>query len=72
MNTQETTNDQITQLSYIMKCAVSMELRVENSNVKETIKMMDEIGFERKNQWASMHLKDCTVVSFWKKELDKP
>jgi hypothetical protein len=58
-------------LKNILKNVVSMELRVENSEVKNTIMMMDSFGLRYKNSWASMELSDYTVIDFWKKELIK-
>jgi Mn-dependent DtxR family transcriptional regulator len=64
-------NSEIDALKDFLKNVVSMELRVENSEVQNTIKMMDSYGLIYKNSWASMELTDHTVIDFWKKELIK-
>jgi hypothetical protein len=58
-------------LRNIMKNVVSMELRVEKSEVKSTIELMDGFGLKYKNSWASMELSDHTVIDFWRKDLIK-
>jgi hypothetical protein len=58
-------------LKNILKSVISMELRVENSEIDNTIKTMDSFGLRYKNSWASMELSDHTVIDFWKKELIK-
>jgi Mn-dependent DtxR family transcriptional regulator len=64
-------NSEIDALKDFLKNVVSMELRVENSEVQNTIKMMESYGLIYKNSWASMELTDHTVIDFWKKELIK-
>jgi hypothetical protein len=62
---------QINELTNIMKNCLSMELRVKNTEINSTIKMMEEYGFKSKISWASMELPDHTVIDFWKKDLIK-
>jgi hypothetical protein len=62
---------QIEELTNILKNVVSMELRVKNTEVKNTIKTMDSYGLRYKNSWASMELLDHTVIDFWNKDLIK-
>jgi hypothetical protein len=40
----------------ILQNAISMELRVKNTEVDTTIKTMEQYGFKYKNSWASMEL----------------
>ncbi|MVP01836.1 hypothetical protein [Paenibacillus lutrae] len=63
--------EEIHELTDIIKNSVSMELRVENTSVEETVKRMTKYGFVFKNSWASMKLPEHTVIEFWKKELIK-
>jgi hypothetical protein len=58
-------------LKNILINVISMELRVKNSEIENTIKMMDNFGLGYKNSWASMELSDHTVIDFWKKGLIK-
>lgn len=58
-------------LTNIINNAISMELRVENSNVKNMLEIMDNLGFKSKNSWASMNIPNHTVIEFWKKDLLK-
>jgi hypothetical protein len=62
---------QINELTNIIKNCLSMELRVKNAEISNTIKMMDEYGFKSKISWSSMELPDHTVLDFWKKDLIK-
>ncbi|WP_426445498.1 hypothetical protein ACP26L_19250 [Paenibacillus sp. S-38] len=55
----------------ILQQCISMELRVKSSEVGRTVGRMQEYGFQLKNSWASMELKDHTIIEFWKKELLK-
>jgi hypothetical protein len=55
----------------ILQNAISMELRVKNTDVDTTIKTMEQYGFKYKNSWASMELSNYIVIDFWKKELLK-
>lgn len=56
------------ELINIIKSAISMELRVENSEVENMLNMMDNLGFTPKNSWAAIHVPNHTVVEFWRKE----
>ncbi|MDQ8735251.1 hypothetical protein [Paenibacillus sp. LHD-38] len=67
----EYTAEQISEWNMIVKNAVSIELRVSNAEVENTVRMMDKQGFKSKGSWASMELSDHTVINFWKKELIK-
>ncbi|MBP1962833.1 hypothetical protein [Paenibacillus aceris] len=67
----ETKEDNMNDYAYLIENALTMELRVENSNVDKIVKTMDGLGFKGKNSWASMQLPDHTVIEFWKKELIK-
>ncbi|CAG7643927.1 hypothetical protein ACFQI7_09010 [Paenibacillus allorhizosphaerae] len=58
-------------LSKILQNTLSMEVRVENSEVADLMRIMDELGFKLKNSWASMQIPDNTVFDFWRKELVK-
>ncbi|OBZ16986.1 MULTISPECIES: hypothetical protein [Bacillales] len=71
MMIQEHTAEEISELMTIVKNSLSMELRVSNADVENTIKMMEKHGFKYKVSWASMELADHTVIDFWKKELIK-
>ncbi|WP_068775894.1 hypothetical protein [Paenibacillus sp. FJAT-26967] len=71
MNNSEPTQEEIQELSNIVKNSVSMELRVKDSEVEVSIKKMMKYGFVFKNSWASMKLPEHTVIEFWKKELIK-
>lgn len=62
---------QMDQLTHIIKNTLSMEVRVKNSEISNIIITMEDLGFKRKNSWASMQLPDHTVIEFWKKELIK-
>ncbi|MNI22848.1 hypothetical protein D3C73_764120 [compost metagenome] len=62
---------QLNELTEIMKNSISMELRIKNSEVKNTVEIMKKYGLVYKNSWASMELEDHTVIDFWKKELIK-
>lgn|GEM_PF-4879529 len=57
--------------SFVINNATSIELRVENAKVKDTVAIMDDLGFKGKNSWASMQLQGYTVIEFWKKDLIK-
>ncbi|WP_308636904.1 hypothetical protein [Paenibacillus silvisoli] len=57
-------------LSLIEK-TISMEVRVEDAEVKNVAQLMDRYGFKSKNSWASVKLPGHTVVEFWKKDLLK-
>lgn len=71
MTTSEQVKDQLNELTNIMNNCMSMELRVENSQIEKTIKIMDGYGFKKKVSWASMERADHTVIDFWNKELIK-
>ncbi|MFX3633904.1 MAG: hypothetical protein ACE3L7_26475 [Candidatus Pristimantibacillus sp.] len=71
MQNTEFDAEQINELAYIIKNSLSMELRVKNSEVDETINMMEKYGLKYKVSWSSMELSDHTVIDFWKKELIK-
>ncbi|WP_419873188.1 hypothetical protein [Candidatus Pristimantibacillus sp. PTI5] len=71
MSINEFTDEQIHDWNAIVKSAVSMELRVSNADVQNTVKMMEKHGFKSKGLWASMELPEHTVINFWKKELIK-
>jgi hypothetical protein len=71
MTNPEYDGKQMSELSYILKSAVSMELRVKNSEIDTIITMMEHYGLKYKNSWASMELPEHTVIDFWKKELIK-
>ncbi|WP_169082970.1 hypothetical protein [Paenibacillus sp. PL91] len=71
MMIQEHTAEEISELMSILKNSLSMELRVSNEEVQNTIAMMEKHGFKYKVSWASMELADHTVIDFWKKELIK-
>ncbi|MFC5451532.1 hypothetical protein [Paenibacillus aestuarii] len=57
--------------SFVINNATSIELRVDNDKVKDTVAIMEGLGFKGKNSWASMQLKGYTVIEFWKKDLVK-
>ncbi|WP_256760442.1 hypothetical protein [Cohnella sp. WQ 127256] len=65
------TTSELDMLKNIIKNVVSMELRVEKSEVKNTIEMMDGLGLKYKNSWSSMEFADHTVIDFWRKDLIK-
>jgi hypothetical protein len=67
----ETEPDQLKQLTFIMNHAVSMELRVDNADVGTTVHLMEGMGFQRRNIWASVHLPNHSVIDFWRKELTR-
>lgn len=71
MTVPENAVKQFDELIYIIKNTLSMELRVENKEVNNVMKTMEDLGFKRKNSWASMQLADHTVIDFWRKELIK-
>jgi len=50
---------------------VSLELRVKKTDSKEAVEAMERFGLKYKNSWASMELKDHTVLEFWRKDLVK-
>lgn len=64
-------NAEFTDLTNLMKNTLSIEVRVENSEIAHLIKKMEDLGFKTKNSWASVQLPDHTVLEFWKKELIK-
>ncbi|MFK7691717.1 hypothetical protein [Paenibacillus sp. HJGM_3] len=63
--------ERLTELTDIIEHAISMELRVDNMEVEDTVARMEGYGFKFKNAWPSMELPDCTVIEFWRKELIK-
>lgn len=71
MTSFQSTVDEMNEYSYIIKNALSIELRVDISKVDHIVEIMEDLGFKGKNSWASMQLSDHTVIEFWKKELIK-
>jgi hypothetical protein len=66
-----TLEQQMDELAAFMKNCLSLEMRVKNSEIEQTVKNMERFGFAFKNSWSSMELRDHTVIEFWKKELIK-
>ncbi|SFB50682.1 hypothetical protein SAMN05216312_110269 [Cohnella sp. OV330] len=62
---------ELDRLIRMMDQVVSMELRVENSEVQSALDMMDGYGLRYKNSWASMEMSGHTVIEFWRKDLFK-
>ncbi|MDR6879945.1 hypothetical protein [Bacillus sp. 3255] len=71
MTNAELTANEANDYSYIIQHALTMELRVENTDVDKALKLMEDLGFKGKNSWASMQMSGHTVIEFWKKELTK-
>lgn len=71
MTLSDHNGEKINELTNIMNNCMSLELRVENSQIENTIKIMDNYGFKKKVSWASMELSGHTVIDFWNKQLIK-
>ncbi|MFC5650990.1 hypothetical protein ACFPYJ_18115 [Paenibacillus solisilvae] len=71
MSISEDGVDPLDELTNILKNALSIELRVENSIAEQTIACMAKYDFRFKNSWSSVELPDHMVIDFWKNEFFK-
>ncbi|BBH20036.1 hypothetical protein Back11_13810 [Paenibacillus baekrokdamisoli] len=62
---------QIDELTNILQNALSIEIRVKNSETEQAIASMAKYDFRYKNSWSSMELAEHTVINFWKNEFFK-